>query len=100
MSPLRSSGPGGCGRLPSWRKALVRRSARCRLRHRQPDRPPAGGRLAVPAVLQSDGSVAELGAGDQVVPVVLVSVLEQPSTLARNIGVRAQAELVAVTRSG
>src|SRR5664280_1551425 len=50
--------------------------------------------LAVPAVLQPDGPVAERGAGDQVEPVGLRDVVEQPGTLARDVGVQVQSELV------
>src|SRR5438093_7782525 len=50
--------------------------------------------LAVPAVVQPDGPVAELGAGDQIEPVGLGDVVEQPGTLARNVGEQAQLELV------
>src|SRR5664279_6247759 len=50
--------------------------------------------LAVPAVLQPDSPVAELGAGDQVEPVGLGDVVEPPGTLARNVTVQVQAELV------
>src|SRR5215218_4159632 len=50
--------------------------------------------LAVPAVVQPDGPVAELGAGDQVEPVVLVDVVERPGTFARNVRVQVQAELI------
>src|SRR5438067_12466927 len=57
-------------------------------------RAPLATGLAVPAVLQPENPVAELGAGDQIEPVVLGDVLEQPGTLARNIGVQVQAELV------
>jgi ribosomal protein S18 acetylase RimI-like enzyme len=51
--------------------------------------------LAVAAVRQPDGAVAELGAGDQVELVGLGNVVEQPGTLARNVGVQVQAELLA-----
>jgi hypothetical protein len=44
--------------------------------------------------VQPDGPVAELGAGDQVKPVGLRDVVERPGTLARNVGVHVQAELV------
>jgi hypothetical protein len=44
----------------------------------------------VPAVVQPDGPVAELGAGDQVEPVGLGDLLEQPGTLAGNIGMQVQ----------
>ena len=51
--------------------------------------------LAVPAVLQPDGPVAERGAGDQVEPVGLGDVVvEQPGALARNVGVQVAAELI------
>jgi hypothetical protein len=50
--------------------------------------------LSVPAILRPDGPVAERGAGDQVEPVGLGDVVEQPATLARNVGVQVQAELV------
>jgi hypothetical protein len=51
--------------------------------------------LAVPAILQPDGPVAERGAGDQVEPVGLGDVVvEQPGALARNVGVQVAAELI------
>src|SRR5207344_3566388 len=50
--------------------------------------------LAVPAVLQLDDPVAGGGAGDQVEPVGLGDVVEQPGALARNVGEQGQAELV------
>src|SRR5215207_5530118 len=50
--------------------------------------------LAVAAVVQPDGPVAELATGDQVEPVGPGDVVEQPGTLARNVGVQVQAELV------
>ena len=53
-----------------------------------------GAGLAVPAVLQLDDPVAGGGAGDQVEPVGLGDVVEQPGALARIVGEQAQLELV------
>src|SRR5215831_17352545 len=49
---------------------------------------------AVPPILQLDDPVAGGGAGDQVEPVGLGDVVEQPGALVRNVGVQAQVELV------
>jgi hypothetical protein len=49
--------------------------------------------LAVPTVLQRDGPVAELGAGDQVEPVGLGNVVEQLGTLASNLGLHVEGVL-------
>lgn len=48
----------------------------------------------MPAVLQPDDAVAELGAGDQVEPVGLGVVVETARALARDVGVQVHAELV------
>jgi hypothetical protein len=50
-------------------------------------------------VAQPDDPVAELGARDQIEPVRLGDVVEQPRTLARNVGVHVQAELVDPSRA-
>src|SRR5947207_6281678 len=49
---------------------------------------------AVPPVLQLEDPVAGGGAGDQVEPVGLGHVVEQPGALVRNVGVQGQVPLV------